>query len=159
MLTKIGNYELGQSVDTSSLREVSKDEWAGLQKNNYPNYMKSKIEKNFSIEDYKKNMAFDKMYENEKVSFLGVDWLVQIFTKNDKIWTIIASRWAASKEECEFVFKKAFQHITENMGKHTKNPFLSKKFIWEWKEEDVGLVKGAIWGNGMVAISLIKKDI
>ena len=59
MFTTIDNYELGQGVDTSSLREVSKDEWAGLQQN-YPNWMKSKTEKSFSIEDYKKNMAFDK---------------------------------------------------------------------------------------------------
>ena len=64
----IGDFELGQPVNLTSLTEVSKDELAGSFRND-PDWMKSKDEKNKSIEDYKNNFKFEKMYEGENVTF------------------------------------------------------------------------------------------
>ncbi len=162
MITKIGDYELGQNIDTSSLKEVevSYAELAGILKND-PSYMKNISERFFSAEDYKnciKRDICEKIYEGENAQLLNVDWTTKILSKGDKIQTIALYHEAKSKQEGESIFEKAFKYITENMGKHTKHPFFTKLFGWNGKEEDICLMKDTINGKDCVMITFTKKN-
>lgn len=151
MITRIGNYELGQSIDVSSLKELPLDNIVSTLKN-APSFMKSKNTKDFSEQDYKDITDIEKAYETENLSFLSANWSAFVGVISGKIARISAYYTTTSKEDADFMFRKTFTYVTNDMGKHNKNPFLSKMFIWYCDEGNVLLEKASMWGQHGVTI-------
>jgi len=126
MITKIGSFELGQSVEGLPLRKMDED-FPESQVFDFSKRMG--MYKNLSQEDLK-NLDLPQAYEAASVNMLGVMWTVVLGVMNGKIRKINLDYIADGKAEADAVLKKAVALFEANMGKCNKHPLFSKIYMW-----------------------------
>ncbi len=151
MITKIGDFELGQNLDASALKELPLNDIVSTVKN-APSFMKNKQTRDFSEQDYKDITDIEKAYEVENLAFFGVNWNAFIATVGNKISRISTYYTTTDKDGADLIFRKIFIYVTNDMGKHNKNPFLSKRYIWYCDEGNVLVEKSSMWGQYCVGL-------
>lgn len=136
MVTKIGNYELGQSADDLSLQKV--DAGTGWRA---------------AVRDVEKAAN---LYKAPDTHFLNFDWDVEISIHENKInriwalksWTIWDLRGVLEKHNAllawELLFKNVLRHITDEMGKYDAHAIFSMDYFWRRTEGSVKLRKDKV---------------
>ena len=119
MITKVGNYQLNQSInEVPDLREYTDEEY-----------------QMFEIAGYKRILEDEKIFRGRKVKFAGVTWdETTIGVTNNEIYKISLQFITQNKNLAKTVFKTTLNYLVEQMGKYNEHLFLSKKYIWDAPE-------------------------
>lgn len=120
----IGPYFLNQDISTAeNIREYSNEEYTTAE-----------------------SMGIFRMLENEKtfsgppVSFADIEWeYYTIGSTKDKIYKIAIQVSSNEKKTIKNSFEKVLSFLTTTFGRYTEHNFLSNKYFWDLKDQNVML--------------------
>jgi len=127
MITQIGNYKLGEGIDSLNLKPLSKDSLGPLSSNIG-------------------NAAWhvSNLHEAGNVLFLDFNWQVVLGVYQDKIYKIALQAVIDDEQGWNSLFDKTIAYLKNDMGKYDKHPLFSKTYIWKRQEGFVVLQKDRV---------------
>lgn len=101
--------------------------------------------KELSLEEYKlfESMGIarvfreEKIYHGKDISFLEVVWNVVVGTTVERVYKITVQNISAKREESDKTFKKAYEYLFKEMGKHSEHDLSSKRYFWSSPDGNV----------------------
>ncbi len=143
MITKIGNYELNNTVEkTTGLKEYTDDEYAL-----------------FSFAGHSRILSDEKIYHGDPVEFVGCSWTVIIGANKGKIFNIGLLAADYDTQNIEEIFKSTLKYLVASVGKYHAHPIMSKKYTWNMGAGSIGLDMQKKLGRKAVTVFLTSVGI
>ncbi|HXA18933.1 MAG TPA: hypothetical protein VN380_18205 [Thermoanaerobaculia bacterium] len=136
MLTRLGSYQLNQPVgDVPDLIEFDSEQYAL-----------------FEMAGVKRLLRDERIYNGHDINFLDSVWNTVIGASEDKIYKVSIQNMNLDKAAAAALFRATLTHLRQQMGRFTRHPWFSSRYIWDDIEGNVLL--NQVNKMGMTSINL-----